>query len=124
LIAFLRKGDWRPVMALWLAGLTCGFFWELWNYYAWPKWIYHVPFVGVFHLFEMPALGYGGYLPFAMEVYALYHLTLDLVGISAKEYVRLIDEVPLEWPRGKIQARSLRGSTQTASKSGRPSAQV
>ena len=124
LIAFLRKGDWRPVMALWLAGLTCGFFWELWNYYAWPKWIYHVPFVGVFHLFEMPALGYGGYLPFAMEVYALYHLTLDLVGISAKDYVRLIDEVPLEWPRGKIQARSFGESTQTASKSDPPSAQI
>ncbi|HEY64869.1 MAG TPA: hypothetical protein G4O02_09890 [Caldilineae bacterium] len=92
LIASLRQGDWRPVIALWLAGLTCGFFWEMWNYYALPKWVYHVPFVSFLHVFEMPILGYGGYLPFAMEVYALYQLALDLAGIPEGGYVRLIDE--------------------------------
>ncbi len=92
LITYLRRGDWRPIVALWLGGLTCGFFWEMWNYYALPKWIYHVPFVSFFHVFEMPILGYGGYLPFAMEVYALYQFTLDLVGVPAGDYVRLVDE--------------------------------
>ena len=50
-----------------LAGLVCGFFWELWNICSLAKWIYSVPFVDRFHVFEMPLLGYAGYLPFGIE---------------------------------------------------------
>ena len=39
----MRRGDWRPWMSLWLGGLLCGFFWEMWNLWSFPKWIYHVP---------------------------------------------------------------------------------
>jgi hypothetical protein len=74
LIAQIARGDWRRVVALALAGSVCGFFWELWNFYAWPKWYYTVPLVGFVNIFEMPLLGYGGYWPFAWELYALYHL--------------------------------------------------
>jgi hypothetical protein len=70
----LRQGDWRVVISLSLGALICGFFWELWNYYSWPKWIYHTPGVEFLHVFEMPLLGYGGYLPFAWELYALRNL--------------------------------------------------
>jgi hypothetical protein len=70
----LRQGDWRIVVSLSLGALICGFFWELWNYYSWPKWIYHTPGAQFFHVFEMPLLGYGGYLPFAWELYALRNL--------------------------------------------------
>lgn len=70
----LSRGDWRTVVALCSATLTCGFFWEMWNSFAYPKWIYHVPFVGFWHIFEMPLLGYLGYLPFGLELYALLHL--------------------------------------------------
>ena len=70
----LRQGDWRIVVSLGLGALICGFFWELWNYYSYPKWIYHTPGVEFFHIFEMPLLGYGGYLPFAWELYALRNL--------------------------------------------------
>jgi len=66
------RGDWRLVLALWAGCLLCGFFWEGWNYYSSPKWIYDVPFVDFWYLFEMPLLGYLGYLPFALELYALY----------------------------------------------------
>ena len=38
-----QKGDWRPVIALWLGVLLTAFFWEMWNYYSYPKWIYDVP---------------------------------------------------------------------------------
>jgi hypothetical protein len=31
LLDYLRRGDWRPVAALALGRLICGFFWELWN---------------------------------------------------------------------------------------------
>lgn len=86
-----QSGNWRPVVALWLGTLICGFFWELWNYYSYPKWIYHVPFVGVLHIFEMPALGYGGYLPFGLELFALYHFVLGVAGKreSLNDYVQL-----------------------------------
>jgi hypothetical protein len=50
-----------------ISALLCGFFWEMWNYRSLAKWIYAVPYVNRFHLFEMPILGYAGYLPFGME---------------------------------------------------------
>ncbi|MFQ5655941.1 MAG: hypothetical protein ACE5G5_00185 [Candidatus Methylomirabilales bacterium] len=70
----LQHGDWRTVVALCAGALICGFFWEMWNYFSYPKWIYHVPFVGFWHLFEMPLLGYLGYLPFGLELYVIVHL--------------------------------------------------
>ncbi len=74
LLAHAARGDWRLPIALALAGVTCGFFWEMWNSLAMPKWYYTVPFVGFGKVFEMPILGYLGYVPFAWELYALYHL--------------------------------------------------
>jgi hypothetical protein len=67
----LRDGDWRTVISLAFGALVCGFFWEMWNYYSFPKWIYHTPGLGFLRIFEMPLLGYGGYVPFALELYAL-----------------------------------------------------
>lgn len=76
LIAQTAHGDWRPVLALWIGCLICGFFWELWNFYSYPKWLYHLEYVDFWFIFEMPILGYLGYLPFALELFALYHLIL------------------------------------------------
>jgi hypothetical protein len=67
----LCNGDWRTVISLSFGALVCGFFWELWNYYSFPKWTYHIPGLGFWRIFEMPLLGYGGYMPFALELYAL-----------------------------------------------------
>lgn len=89
------RRDWRPVVALWVAGLICGFFWEMWNSHSYPKWTYNVPGVGHPRLFEMPLLGYGGYLPFTMELYALYHFLGRLVGWrGAQSYLRLEPDNP------------------------------
>ena len=67
----LPQGDWRLVASLALGAVICGFFWEMWNYYSYPKWIYHTPGAQFLHVFEMPLLGYGGYVPFALELCAL-----------------------------------------------------
>lgn len=67
----LRRGDWRPVVSLSLGALICGFFWEMWNFWSWPRWIYHTPGANFLHVFAMPLLGYGGYIPFALELFAL-----------------------------------------------------
>jgi len=82
-----RRRDWRPVIALWLGVLLTAFFWEMWNFHSYPKWIYHVPWGGGFHIFEMPALGYGGYLPFSLELYAMYHFIVGLLGRKRSDYV-------------------------------------
>lgn len=63
----LARGDWSRVVNLALAALVCGFFWEMWNYWSLARWIYAVPYVHRFQLFEMPLLGYSGYLPFGCE---------------------------------------------------------
>ena len=89
LAAWTAIGDWRPVIALWLGVLLTAFFWEMWNFFSYPKWIYDVPWGNWLHIFEMPALGYGGYLPFALELYALYHLVVGLLGRKQEDYVRL-----------------------------------
>lgn len=70
----LQYRDWRSAAALATGALICGFFWELWNYYAFPRWTYRTPGVEFLHVFEMPLLGYLGYLPFALELYALANL--------------------------------------------------
>lgn len=61
----------RPVISLALGALICGFFWEMWNEWSWPQWIYHTPGAGYLHIFKMPLPGYGGYIPFALELFAL-----------------------------------------------------
>ena len=62
-----EQGNWRQVALLMTAALVCGFFWEMWNFYSHARWVYQVPFVGRFLIFEMPLLGFAGYLPFGLE---------------------------------------------------------
>jgi hypothetical protein len=63
----LREGDWSLLVGSAVSALLCGFFWEMWNYWSLAKWMYQVPFVQRFQVFEMPVLGYAGYLPFGVE---------------------------------------------------------
>jgi hypothetical protein len=74
------RGDWRPALALMVGTLATGFFWEFWNFYSFPKWVYHVAPYEFLYLFEMPLLGYGGYLPFGLELFALYHFLIGVLG--------------------------------------------
>jgi hypothetical protein len=87
LVEWTARGDWQPIVSLWLGVLLTAFFWEMWNYLSYPKWVYHVPWGGWLKVFEMPILGYGGYLPFAMELFALYHFLAGLVGRKRTAYV-------------------------------------
>jgi len=65
------RGDYGPVLSLAVAALICGFFWELWNFLSLPKWIYAVPYVNTARVFEMPVVGYTGYLPFGPVCWCL-----------------------------------------------------
>lgn len=67
LLAPARRGDWRLVVVSAVSALICGFFWEMWNMWSLSRWEYRIPYVARFHIFEMPLLGYAGYLPFGLE---------------------------------------------------------
>jgi hypothetical protein len=87
--SFVRDGNWAALWNIMLATLITGFFWEMWNEFSMPKWTYSVPFVGSFHLFEMPILGYTGYLPFGLEVFAIYGLMFFLFFRKTQDYARV-----------------------------------
>jgi len=103
--AQVREGRWDTVLVLFAAGLICGWFWELWNVFSMPKWVYHVPLVGWPKLFEMPILGYGGYLPFALEVFAVWSLLSGATIGHDRDWVRFAR--PYE---GVAEARRGQGS--------------
>jgi len=87
LVEWTKTGDWRPVIGLWLGVLLTAFFWEMWNFLSFPKWVYNVPWGNWLHVFEMPLLGYGGYLPFSLEIFAMYHFIAGLFGSKKTDYV-------------------------------------
>ncbi|HMS83974.1 MAG TPA: hypothetical protein PKD12_10005 [Nitrospira sp.] len=82
------QGDWRGIWVSALAALICGIFWELWNWNSLAHWEYALPFVHRFQLFEMPLLGYAGYLPFGLECVAVADLCLSRQFSGGVEYYR------------------------------------
>jgi hypothetical protein len=78
----IPSGDWRPAVSSVLAALLCGFFWETWNFGSTAKWVYALPYVDTLHVFEMPLLGYAGYLPFGVLCAEIGDL---IVGFVRKE---------------------------------------
>lgn len=74
LMADWRNRHFSRTHALLLSGFICGGYWEMCNYWAGAKWVYHIPFVGHWKIFEMPILGFLGFPAFALEVHALHEL--------------------------------------------------
>jgi len=85
LFAPLAQGDWRPVLQPAAAATVCGLCWELWNYGSLARWHYSIPYVDRFHVFEMPLLGYAGYLPFGIECGLVLQLVARLQPNAAAE---------------------------------------
>jgi len=80
-LAALERGDASLLCALLAAGALCGVLWEFWNYWAVTRWTYTVPYLGDVKVFEMPVLGYLGFLPFALECFAMYHWVRGRLGM-------------------------------------------
>jgi hypothetical protein len=79
--AMFRRGNYRFFVSLIISGAVCGFLWEFWNFWAGTKWNYHVPYLPEVRLFEMPVLGYLGFLSFALECYLMYRFLRYLVPV-------------------------------------------
>jgi hypothetical protein len=73
LLKDMEEGNPRKVYLLLTAGLICGLLWEFWNFWAFSKWIYTVPFFEKAKGFEMPLLGFLGFPPFAVQAYVMYN---------------------------------------------------
>ncbi len=91
IIADWRAGRYGRTLALFAGGATCGFCWEFWNYWALAKWTYHLPFLGAageYRYFEMPWLGFLGFLPFALECWVMLNtiiVVLERCGLRVAE---------------------------------------
>lgn len=72
LLTDLERGRPGRTIALLLAGAICGFFWEFWNYWAAGRWVYIFPILHRYRIFAMPAPGFIGFPPFALECFSLY----------------------------------------------------
>jgi hypothetical protein len=70
----INEGNWSIIVSASVAALVCGGFWEMWNFNSMPKWQYSIPFVHRFLIFEMPILGYSGYLPFGLLCVSISNL--------------------------------------------------
>ena len=78
----LKFGSWGIVFRYSIAALVCGLCWETWNYYALAKWVYAVPWVHRWQIWEMPVIGFAGYLPFGVECAAVIHWLYDGFGLG------------------------------------------
>jgi hypothetical protein len=72
LVGDFSAGRRSRFWCLLVAGWTCGWLWEFWNYWAAAKWHYTFPMFRNLKIFEMPLPGYLGFLPFALECFAMY----------------------------------------------------
>lgn len=75
-----RRGRFYSLL---IAGFVCGWLWEFWNYWAAAKWHYVFPMFQELKIFEMPAPGYLGFLPFAVECFVMYVTASWLVARTA-----------------------------------------
>jgi hypothetical protein len=67
-LRLLAEGKRTVPVSIMLGTFVCGFWWEFWNYYSYPRWYYTIWYVGCCKIFEMPLLGYLGYPFFGLII--------------------------------------------------------
>lgn len=78
------EGRWGRTVALMAGGGICGLWWESWNWFATTKWTYDLPFLGPFEAyryFEMPLVGFLGFLPFGPECWVMFNSVVLVLGV-------------------------------------------
>ena len=80
LLRDLEGGETSRLNTYLCSGLVCGILWEFWNYWASAKWSYVFPMWQNWKVFEMPAPGFLGFPPFAVECFVMYEFLRGLRG--------------------------------------------
>lgn len=101
----IGRGNWRPTLVFALTYLAAGLCLECENYFsgihsgrevlftqAPAYWQYDLPYVNRFHLFEMPILGFLGYMPFSLYCWVYWIAFAYMQGIPSVYY----KEKPIE----------------------------
>jgi len=76
----LSEGFRRRFYGFVASGWVCGWLWEFWNNWASAKWHYTFPMFQRWKIFEMPAPGFLGFLPFALECFTMYVAVAGALG--------------------------------------------
>jgi hypothetical protein len=93
----IGKGNWTPTLIFALTYLCEGLVLECQNYFsgihdgrlvvfteAPAYWQYNLPYINDFHLFEMPVVGFLGYLPFSGYCWLWWIACATVMGIDSK----------------------------------------
>ena len=94
ILADWRQGRYGRTVSLMMGGAVCGLLWEFWNYWAVAKWTYNLPFLGSLEsvaYFEMPVLGFLGFLPFALECWVMIQ---TIIWLLIRLGLRSIEPLP------------------------------
>jgi hypothetical protein len=67
-----ERGAHTKLACLLAAGWVCGILWEFWNYWAGARWLYVFPIGQGWKIFQMPAPGFAGFPPFAVECWVMF----------------------------------------------------
>lgn len=91
-----EQGTSSTFWSFFTSGLVCGILWELWNYWAWAKWLYIFPILQGWKIFEMPLPGYLGFPAFAVECFVMY----EFLKVAASLLFRLHweERMPEQYP--------------------------
>ena len=68
-----EDGNLARTLQLFATGGVCGVLWEFWNMWAYTRWVYVFPLGQHLKFFEMPVIGFLGFLPFALEYFVMFH---------------------------------------------------
>ncbi len=68
-----ERGNLSRTLQLFATGALCGVLWVFWNMWAFTKWVYIFPLGQSLKFFEMPLIGFLGFLPFALEYFVMFH---------------------------------------------------
>jgi tetratricopeptide (TPR) repeat protein len=106
--ADLASGRLGRFFSFLVSGFVCGLLWEFWNFWAAAKWNYIFPIMQKEKIFEMPVLGYLGFLPFALECFVMYYFAAWFLGWEKPRATREYSQVErLRGVPGKVRSRSL-----------------
>ena len=89
LLGDLAEGRRGRFYSLLLSGWVCGWLWEFWNSWAAAKWHYIFPMFQEWKIFEMPAPGFLGFLPFALECFVMYVSAAAALGVRERAAANL-----------------------------------
>ncbi len=64
----------------------------MWNMFSLARWEYTIPFVHALQVFEMPVLGYAGYLPFGLECLAVGDVMQRLLSMRDRIWFTFIPD--------------------------------